>query len=173
MTTRGRLIFPVVCEVARIDVETTRTASGFDDVLGQPRRASTSGLPEKGTPRGDLATAYFLPVRLLGQIENGLAKLTTYQQGMAQTGNQPKFKVQVVYHYDQLEQGGLVASDGHVKMRSGDRLLAAYTLAGTKICDFEDAYATRIDDTSFGLSAQTRNLCIVTYESRVKGTASP
>jgi hypothetical protein len=173
MTTRGRLIFPVRVELARIDVEATRADSGFDDVLGQPRLAAAPGLPAKGNPRGEIATKYFLPVRVLGQIENGLARLTTYQQGMVQTGNQPKLKLQIVYHYAELEQAGLVSADGHVKMRSGDRLLAAYKLDGVQICTFEDAYATRVDDTSFGLSAQNRNLCVMTYESRAKGNAAP
>lgn len=173
MTTRGRLIFPVRVELARIDVESTRADDGFDDTLGQPKLAPSIGLPPKGNLRGEVATRYFAPVRVLGQVENGLAKLTTYQQGMVQTGNQPKFKVQVVYHYEELEQAGLVSADGHVKMRSGDRLTKILRVDGTLICNIEDAYATRVDDTSFGLSAQQRNLCIVTYESRAKGAAAP
>jgi hypothetical protein len=170
---RGRLLRPMLLELLRIDVEATRTADGFDDVLGSPLitpAADPLDPPPLGAPRGEPATLYHPAVRVRGQVENGLRGLSTNAMLIVQTGNQPKFKIQVVYHYEDLELAGLIAADGHVRFRQGDRLIKIRDAATEDlVCNVEDAYATVIDDTSFGLGAASRNLCIVTYESRARG----
>ena len=172
-TGRGRLIRPMLLEIARIDVEGTRAAGGYDDVRGQPRVAVPApGVPARGVPRAE-ATVYFSAVRVPAQVENGLRGLAFNLQQMVQTGNQPKFKINCVFHFEDLEAAGLIDVEGHPRMRTGDRLLKIRDNAThDAVVTIEDGYATKIDDTSFGLGAAMRNLLVVTYESRAKGMAA-
>jgi len=173
---RGRVLRPVLLEIERVDVTATRAAGGYLDELAQPRvtpASSPLSAPPKGAPRGTDATVYMLPVRVRAQVEVGLRGLAVNGLGMVQTGNQPKFKIDTVLHFEELEAAGLIDSEGHPAFRTGDRLTKIlHAVTGELIETVENGYATRVDSTSFGLGAAARNLCIITFESRAKGAMS-
>jgi hypothetical protein len=173
---RGRLLRPALLEIERVDVTATRAASGYDDQLAQPRVTPASNplaVPSKGAPRGEPATVYMLPVRVRAQVEVGLRGLAINGLSMVQTGNQPKFKIDTVMHFEELEDAGLIDAQGHPSFRTGDRLTKIlHAITGELIEETPDAYAVAIDSKSFGLGGADRNLLVITFESRAKGAAS-
>jgi hypothetical protein len=159
VTARGKLICPLVVELARIDTAGTKTAGKYDP---------TFRTLKPGTSRTELA-----PIKLHAQVEQG----THEQQNQTQAGNVPDTRVTCVFHFRELEALGLVdAATGDALIRVGDRLVAIYDRTGAiKDGSYKPAngaaYATKVEPGGLGLGGR-RNLLIVVFEDRPQGLTS-
>lgn len=173
---RGALIFPQLVEIERIDTNTTRVESGYDDDFREPvlipATETTPGIPNAGSPRGAIATRYLDALRLRAQVEvqdwNALRQFAN--------GDAARTEVRLVFHYADLEAASLIDPTGAPMLRKGDRLRRIlHPRTEELIVEFPDTpglYAIRVADASFGLSSGTRNLLIVTYQDREQGVES-
>lgn len=175
---RGALIFPQLVEIERIDTNTTRVESGYDDDFREPvlipATETTPGIPNAGSPRGAIATRYLDAIRLRAQIE--VADWDALRQFA--NGGAARTEVRLVFHYADLEafDSPLIDPTGAPMLRKGDRLRRIlHPRTEELIIEFPDApglYAIRVADASFGLSSGTRNLLIVTFQDREQGVES-
>jgi len=166
---RGKLIFPFLAELARLDTLATAAdpdgagplTSGYD-----PDFKETAVL-EQGGRRRD-ARQEMLPVRIPCQVEVGTFE--ALQQLAA--GNSPDSRVTLVFHFRDLERRGLVDRfTGDALLRINDRLVAIRNLAGDLVQAVRTPpglYATEVQPQSFGLGRH-RNLLLVTFEERELG----
>ena len=170
MTERGSLIFPMAVEIERIDTTGTRGSGGYDDTFQEPRVFAASqlvpGIPDKGAPRGDVATQYLPPIIVEAQVET--RDINTLRAAL--TGKDNIFKIALVIHYEELEERGLIDANGNPLFRSGDRLTRILDPDTHELVmvipDPPGAYATEDEDQSFGLSGVSRNLLHITFQNR-------
>ena len=146
--TRGRLIFALLAELHRVDPQGTSYDPDFDEPVGPGR--------------GELP-----PVRVRCQVEP--RSLEEVQMRLA--GNAPRSRLQLVFHFRDLEALGLVeTSTGEAAIRPGDRLGALYDVSGTLVQTIRTPpglYVTEARPIGFGLGRRPqRNLLGVTFESR-------
>ena len=147
---RGRLIFALLAELHRVDPEGTPYDPDFDEPIGPGR--------------GELP-----PVRVRCQVEPRL--LEEVQMRLA--GNAPRSRLQLVFHFRDLEVLGLVEpSTGEAAIRPGDRLGALYDLGGRLVQTIRTPpglYVTEARPIGFGLGRMPRrNLLLVTFEARAQ-----
>lgn len=171
-TTRGRLIRPQIVEVGLLDLIATATDTGdpslpdgYDADFREPVRLPVEGGGPGTTQRVEKCAQF------RAQIE--LPRVDETKQTFG--GNIPQTTLVVVAHFADLEALGLVDSTtGEAMIRTMARLKAAYTLGGKLIQNFErlDLYALQVAPASFGLAGGTRNLLIVTFGQREKGTTN-
>lgn len=157
---RGRLIFPMVVEIARLDTDATRLAGRYD---------ATFRTMKPGTERVEMA-----PVRLLAQVEMGAWQA----QNQTQAGNIPDSRLTLVFHYEELESKGLVDTNGAALIRVNDRLLGIYSRDGARLEEYlpkekGGLYAVEVQPAGIGLGGR-RNLLVVAFADRPLGLqASP
>lgn len=159
LTARGRLICPLVVELARLDTDATRAAGGYD---------TTFKTMKPGVARRELPV-----VRLRAQVEMGKWE----GQNQTQAGNVPDSRLTLAFHFRDLEAAGLVdLATGDAKIRVGDRLVAIYDRTGTvKDATVKTAngglYATEVQHAGLGLGGR-RNLLVVVFDERPQGLTS-
>lgn len=157
---RGRLIRPVLAEIARLDTSATREAGAYDDDF-RTVRASRVG-PERAGGRRELE-----PVRVPVQVE----PTKEAEQKQAPAGNMPFTWVTLVMHHLDLVRLELVDENGLPKVRVNDRLVALYTSKGELIQRMAPpSYAVSVQAGGFGLGSN-RNLWIANFASRQQGVA--
>ena len=172
--TRGRLIRPQLATIAILDtVETAATtgdpdiAGGYDEDFKEPVR-----LPAVGGDGGPGTTQRVeRVVQVRAQIE--LPKVGAQQ--MTFSGNTPQTQMVLVCHFEELEAAGLIdPSTGEALLRIAARLVEAHTLGGQLIQNFErlNLYVKEANPASWGLAGGTRNLLLLTFEQRNKGTGN-
>lgn len=88
------------------------------------------------------------------------------------SGNVPRTKLSLCFHFRDLEAAGLVqATTGLALIRPGDRLAGLYDLLGNLVQAVPTPpglYVTEAHPASFGLGIH-RNLLLVTFEPRDQG----
>lgn len=157
---RGRLLFPMAVDLARLDTDTTATAGNYDDVFRTLKPGAT---------RSELPT-----VRLPAQIEMGRWQ----GQQQLQAGNAPDTRLTCVFHFRDLEAADLVdLATGDALIRVNDRLIAIYDRTGapalTASVPAGGLFATEVQPGGIGLGGR-RNLLVVTFDKRPQGlTANP
>jgi len=161
---RGRLIVPFLAEIRQLDTDAQAAldpdgggplTSGFDPDFREPVRVSNVAVN-----RAEKA-AVLIPC----QYEDGLYGQLNQQPG----GNDPRNQMILVFHFQYLEEAGLVdATSGEALIRVGDRCTAIYQEDGTFIQKFgvNGFFCTEARPASFGLSGGERNLLICTFQSR-------
>jgi hypothetical protein len=166
---RGRLIFPVVAEVFRLDLASTAAdpdgagplTTGIDPIYREPIK-----LPSVDRV-GSSARKEFAAVKLPVQIEpTSLSRLSMIGTGDASVG-----RIVGVFLMADLEGLSLVnASTGEALLRRGDRLGAVYKMDGTLIQKITNPPGLFISEVVplFGLGGD-RNLLQVAFESRLPG----
>ncbi len=164
MTYRGRLLFPFLADLRRLDTNATRAASGYDDDFKTTRRTYPNG------PAGAaVSTRVELPVvQLRCQVEMGRWEA----QRQTASGNAPDTDLTLVFHFEELEAKGLVdAATGDALIRVNDRLVAlrrvrdgAIVRAGSR----PDVFATEVQPAGIGLGGE-RNLLVVVFGDRPQG----
>lgn len=153
---RGRLIAPLVVELARIDTNATKIAGNYDP---------TFRTLKPGTTRVELPT-----IRLHAQVEMGRIEA----QNTTQAGNVPDSRLTLVFHYRELELLELVDTNtGDALIRVDDRLVAIYDRTGahkqtTIKVPSGGLYATEVTPGGLGLDGY-RNLLIVAFDDRAVG----
>jgi hypothetical protein len=169
---RGRLIFPFVAELCRLDSQATGNvdpdgegplSGGYDPDFREPVLVDTDadGL-------GLSARREHPPVRLPCQVE---AKAFDQLQ-MAAAGNAPGSAIELLFHFCDLERQGMVDEEsGQALIHPGDRLAAVHDTAGSLVFTVTNPpglFVREARPLGFGLgrSRPQRNLLLVTFEDR-------
>lgn len=160
---RGRLIFPFVIVIARVDPVAIEAAGpggfdGFDDDFNEP------ALEASGPIRRELAE-----IKLEAQIEPGtFVELRRLLQGFA-----PKAEMTMTVHFSELEDLALVGADGLPLLRAGDRIDRIEDMDAVTVLSFPSPPGLYIDTMtpdSFGLLGSRRaNLAIFALTDRPQG----
>jgi len=168
---RGRLINPFAAELAQLDTAATAAdpdglgplTSGYDADFQE-----TVLVPGAGGQGRD-ARREKLPIRVPCQVEvQAFGALTELA-----TGNSPRSHLVLVFHFDDLEQLGLVdPATGDALLRTGDRLVAIRDLRTGELVQAirtpPGLYLTEAQPQSFGLGGR-RNLLLATFGERALG----
>jgi len=169
---RGRLIFPFLAELFRLDTAGTSgtdpdgpgpLTSGYDPDFKEPVGVDTNddGIAER-------ARTEHPPVRVPCQVE----PKTFEELRMFAAGNSPRSRIELVFHYRDLERLALVdLPTGEALVRPGDRLGALYDKAGALVQTVRTPpglYVTEARPIGFGLHRPrpSRNLLLVAFEDR-------
>jgi hypothetical protein len=169
---RGRLIFPFLAELHRLDSQAMATedpdgagplASGYDPDFKEPVLvdADDDGVAEPYRRERP-------PVRVPCQVEPEALEALR----MTAIGNTPRSNIDLVFHFRDLERLDLVdATTGDALIRPSDRLGALYDVAGNLVQAVRTPpglYVTEARPSGFGLHRQRprRNLLIVTFQDR-------
>ena len=171
---RGRLIFPFLAEIFRLDTCAMATEdpdgsgpllSGYDPDFKEPVLVDRN---DDGI--GERIRKEHSPVRVPCQVEpDSFEVLQEYA-----SGNSPRSRIRLVFHFADLERMGLVdPNSGDALLRVGDRLGGLYDLGGSLVHSIPSLFATESRPIGFGLfmSRPRRNLLLVTFEDRK--TAAP
>ncbi len=169
---RGRLIFPFLAELYRLDTHAMATVdpdgageleSGYDPDFKEPVRVDRDddGIGER--VRQDLP-----PVRVPCQVESKVFE----ELRMFASGNAPRSRIDLVFHFKDLERLGLVdGATGDALVRPGDRLGSIRDVAGELVQAIRTPpglYVKEARPIGFGLNLARprRNLLLVTFEDR-------
>jgi hypothetical protein len=167
---RGRLIWPFVARIARLDPTATDAAVviagedvGWDEDFREARQVQAAGIQQGLSARRELE-----PLDLEGQIEDQAWE----QLRMMRTGNADQNEVVLVFHYAKLELLGLIdASTGTATApRVGDRLVSIHRSVDLSLVQTVPTppglYCTEAQPRSHGLSGLERNLLVCTFRER-------
>lgn len=160
MVYRGRLLFPFIARLARLDT----SASTYD----QDFRTVTHSYPT-GQAGARVSTRAELPVvELSCQVEDSRWEV----QRQTATGNAPDSEIILVFHFSELESKGLVdVASGDAMIRTGDRLVdlrSSKTGALVQASAKPNLFVTEARPGGFGLGL-SRNLLIVSFAERSQG----
>lgn len=173
---RGRLIFPFLCDVARLDTAATAAdpdaggplVEGYDDEFREPVIVPPAAT--QGSARGVVRRVESV-VRCEAQIEDD-----QYEKlEMVATGRTAESSVILVFHFADLERRGLVDTvTGEALIRINDRLDSIYTRRGVLVQSVRNPpglFCVEAKPRSFGLdlSSSHRNLLVCTFEARATG----
>lgn len=158
---RGRLIAPRVVEIAQLDSQaTTEGPPGVNPIFKEPRISYDANGARTNGRKESL-------IRLHAQIETG----TYEKQRMQTTGNAPAAQLTLVFHFEELEELGLVDQEGRATLRVNDRLVAIYDREGCKILQSfpnpPGLYITELPPAAFGFG-DTRNLLVARLGDRAQ-----
>lgn len=173
---RGRLIFPFLARIARIDTVATEAdpdaagplTSGYDDVFREPVMVPASGDDRLGSSARVEAT----PISVRCQVEP--EQFEVLQQMVSGDAAQGRFHL--VLHFKDLEDAGLVEASGHAAIRKGDRLVGIDRTDGTLVQEVPDPPGLYVHEAlprGMGLSLNNahRNLLLLTFRSRDKSVS--
>jgi hypothetical protein len=161
---RGRLIFPFIADVVRVDAAAVEAA--IDPDFKEPRLvdADDDGVPDGARPEMPI-------VGIPCQVEaKKFDELT-----MMPAGDSPRSEVTLVFHFRDLERLGLVdQATGTPGITPGDRLDAIRRRNGVvvqKVPTPPGLYVTEALPRGFGLGRMpSRNLLVTRFESRPVAT---
>lgn len=172
---RGRLIFPFLAEIARLDTYATAQdpdlagplTSGYDKDFRE-----VVVVPETGKQIGHSARKEHPLVRVPCQVE------PAFWEGLQalQTGDAPKSNLGLVFHYGDLESMSLVDPlTGDALLRVDDRLVAMYDINGALVQSVRTPpglYITEARPIGHGLNQEKpyRNLLLCSFADREQGT---
>jgi hypothetical protein len=158
---RGRLIFPFIAELHRLD--TQAMAPDYDEDFKEPVLVDSD---DDGV--GEPFRREHPPVRVPCQVEPEAFEALR----MATSGNTPRSSFDLVFHFRDLEQLGLVdAASGDALIRPSDRLGALYARDGQLVQAVRTPpglYVTEARPIGFGLHRRrpSRNLLLVSFQDR-------
>ena len=169
---RGRLVFPFLAELSRLDTHAMATVdpdgagpleAGYDPDFKEPVLVDRD---DDGI--GERVRAEHPPVRVPCQVDTKVFE----ELRMFASGNAPRSRLDLVFHFKDLERLGLVdPGTGDALVRPGDRLGALYDKAGELVQAVRTPpglYVTEARPSGFGLNMARprRNLLIATFEDR-------
>jgi len=155
---RGRLIFQFQAELALLDTETP----DYDDVFREIPKVDIDG-----DGIGEEQRAEHDPILVPCQIE----PVAWDALQLIALGQVPKYDIELVFHFRDLERLGLVDDMGRAAISNGDRLVSLKDRAGVSLQTVPTPpglYVTEAMPESFGLcmAAPRRNLLIVRLATR-------
>jgi len=169
---RGRLIFPFLAELHRLDTLTTATEDpdgagplegGYDPDFKESVLVDTN---DDGI--GERIRREHPPVRVSCQVEpDSFDRLRMFA-----SGNAPRSNIDLLFHYKNLERMSLVdPGTGDALIRPGDRLAALYDKAEALVQTVRTPpglYVTEARPMGFGLNRARprRNLLLVSFSDR-------
>ena len=169
---RGRLIFPFLAELHKLDTRTSAEADpdgagplqgGYDSDFKEP--VAVDG---DGDGIGERIRREHPPVLVPCQVEPDVFE----RLRMLPSGNAPRSSIDLVFHFKDLERLGLVDPEtGDALVRPGDRLAAIRDAADELVQAVRTPpglYVTEARLAGFGLgrSKPSRNLLIVSFTDR-------
>lgn len=159
MAGRGFLIWPFFAEIEPIDTSQTEAAGEYDHRFREPRKRD-------GLVRTKYGPKYRLPCQV--ETEAGGQEALRMMIG----GDSPLTLMQLVFHFQDLEDAGRVDGCGKATIRKMDRLSAIYDRDGNFVESWcrVPLYCNQIQSRSFGLLSHRRNLCLTTWMSKDKST---
>ncbi|MDP1826649.1 MAG: hypothetical protein Q8L48_25485 [Archangium sp.] len=167
---RGRLIFPFLAELYRLDTIAMATQPpGYDDDFKEPAL-----LDSDGDGVGDAFRREHPPVRVPCQVEPE----TLDALRMTPSGNTPQSSIDLVFHFRDLERLALVdATTGEALIRTSDRLGGLFDTEGQLVWAVRTPpglYVTEARHAGFGLFRRRprRNLLMVSFTDRPAGRSS-
>jgi len=173
---RGRLIFPFLAEIHRLDTAATATedpdgtgplAGGYD-----PDFKESVLVDQDGDGVGERVREEHAPVRIPCQVEPEVFD----QLRMLASGNAPRSNIDLVFHFKDLERLGLVdPASGDALVRPGDRLSALYDKAEELVQQIQTPpglYVSEARPIGFGLNRARprRNLLLVSFSDRPRAS---
>ncbi len=164
---RGRLIFPKLIEIARLDTAAVEAAQRYDHAQ---REIRISNKNKPGQLRTNPRDGHETLVRVKAQIETD-----AYQRiAMGGLGSVPLSRMMCVCFGPELEEAGLLdATTKQPLLKNTDRLAAIYELDETLILTIADPpglYANQVQPTGFGFGTGGFNLVELLFEARPHGT---
>jgi hypothetical protein len=151
----GRLIRPLIVEIAPLDGEAIRAAGDFDDVLRTVKHAHVAGVRTDG--RREKA-----PVRLPCQVEQARGA----DPRPTPTGTVLDSQMSLVFHRRDLLRLGFIGPDGNPTLRRDDRIVALYTGQGVLIRQVDPPlYVREVLPAGHGLAA-SENLWVLRCDDR-------
>lgn len=174
-TARGRLIFPFVVELAQLDTVATAAdpdgagplTSGYDPDF----RSTVKVLADPTDQVGVDSRVESGPIQIRAQIEPQQFEVL---QSML-SGESPNSRFQVVAHYRDLEQAGLVdGTTGRPLIYKRDRLTRILTTKGALVEEIPNPpglFITEVQSRGFGPGG-ARNLLLLAFEEREQSLRS-
>lgn len=171
---RGRLIFPFVAQIAQLDTFAMGQdpdgagpeISGYDLDFREP-----VGLPVDADDQIGVTHRVEKLIEAQCQVETRTFERLAQVLG----GTSPDSAIELVFHFKQLEDAGLVDPFGVATIRINDRLVSIKDLSGNVVQEVRNPPGLFVSQSlpgGFGLGPQ-RNLLIVTFEEREQGIQSP
>jgi len=170
---RGRLIFPFLADIRRLDTSATESAepppdTGYDTRFRAPRIDYPVG---QDGPR--TTTQRYLPQVLVPcQVE----PFAEDRQRQMPSGNVPDASILLVFHFESLEGLGLVdTTTGEPLIRVNDKLVALlHHRTRAMVHNFAKRkppglFAVESRGQSYGLTSLERNLLLVPFNDRPQG----
>jgi len=161
---RGRLLFWLWADIARLDTDATETAGGYDDDFRETTLSDTDddGLGDQ-SGRVEMAT-----ISVKAQLETDRQEL----QKMTGTGDVTETELGIVVHMKDIEELGYVEANGDLKIRKADRLVRIRNKMGATRMDFSRVpiYATHVQRLNAWLGHDS-NLALITFGNRPRGRA--
>lgn len=166
---RGRLIFPFLCDLARLDTAATAAdpdaggalTSGYDPDFREPLKRRLD-VDEQATTSTRVESAV---VQIRAQIEPDMFETLE----MMLSGQSPQSRFRIVLHYRDLERASLIdAVTGRPQIRKNDRLVAIRKLNNALIETIPNPPGLFIDEVQsrgFGPGG-ARNLLLLQFASR-------
>ncbi len=157
---RGRLIFPFVAEIQRV-------AAGPAD----PDFKEAALEDPNGDGLDDGVRTELSPIRVPCQVEPESFEAIN----MLASGNSPRTRLELVFHFRDLERLGLVdQATGNPLIQPGDRLQALYGTSGVLVQTFRNPPGVFVREArpigfGLGLGRATRNLLLVSFDARSSG----
>ena len=158
----GKLLFPCLAELCRLDPTVMAVTPGYDPDFAEPRVVDGDG---DGV--GDAARAELPPVVVPCQVEPGEQE----RLAMTPAGDVPRSRMVLVFHTRDLAARGLYdRSVGRLDLRAGDRLARITTLVGTPVYTPREGHGLFLTEAKlagWGLGrVPTANLVLATFEDR-------
>jgi len=160
---RGRLLFWLWADIARLDTAATSSAAGYDDDFRETTLSDTDG-DGVGDAEGRLEMA---TISVKAQIETDRQEL----QRMTGTGDVAQTQLGIVVHLRDLERLGYVDSAGRLAIKKADRLVRVRARRGDKVVmefDRVPIYATHVVRLNAWLQHDS-NLALITFGERARG----
>jgi len=164
---RGRLIFPFLAELRRLDTHAMSTQTpGYDEDFKEPALLDTDG-----DGAGDAYRQAHAPAR----VPRRAGPLNCETRPRLDGGVSPAASIGLASMVKDLEQRGLVdASSGEALIRNSDRLSGLFDTEGTLVWSVRTPpglYVTEARPAGFGLFRRRprRNLLIVSFADRPAG----
>lgn len=169
---RGRLIFAFLAQLFRLDTRATAAldpdgagplTSGYDDDFKEGVLVDRDG-----DGIGERVRVEHPPLQIPCQVEPAEFEAL----GMFPSGNAPRSKLTLLFHFKDLERMGLVdAATGDALVRPGDRLGAILDRTGVLVQAIRTppglfVTEARIGGFGFGLLRPHRNLLLVSFSDR-------
>lgn len=165
---RGRLIWPFIARIARLDLAGTAAdpdasgplTSGYDDVYREPIQ-----IPAVGSQVGTNARVELAPIDLPCQVEDEAWETLR----MMRTGNVARAELLLVFHFRSLEAAGLVdpTTGDALAPRIGDRLVSIHRTPDLALVQAVPTppglFCEEAQPRSHGLSGLARNLLVCTF----------
>jgi hypothetical protein len=159
---RGRLLFWLWADIARLDTEATATAGGYDDDFRETTLTDTDA-DGVGDTEGRVESA---DISIKAQLETDRQEL----QRMTGTGDVAQTQLGLVVHMKDMEALGYVEANGDLKIRKADRLVRIKNKAGVTRMDYARTpiYLTHAIRLNAWLGYDS-NLALLTFGERARG----